>query len=200
MNGKSFLGIIYYLVSAINAISCIILLCVICPRIENLGFDYIGVIVAILALLITLLIGWNIWSLIDIKDIRKEFDTLHSEFQGQINYLHNKTDYDNAFMFGRTAQMMACSLTELGKEDMKMQMLCSAITSVKVFANLSSEKEYNSILGTTIEAMKATDEILLTESDIEELLIMIGEIKQRESIPLMDDLVLAIRNCKMRNQ
>lgn len=48
--------------------------------------------------------------------------------------------------------------------------------------------------------MKATDEILLTESDIEELLIMIGEIKQRESIPLVDDLVLAIRNCKMRNQ
>jgi hypothetical protein len=200
MTGKGFMRIIYYLVSAINAISCIILLCIICPRLENLGFDYIGVIVAILALLITLLMGWNIWSFIDIKGIRKEFDTLHSELQGQINYLHNKTDYNNAFIFGRTSQMIACSLTELGKEDMKMQMLCSAITSVKMFANLSSEKECNNILGTIIEAMKATNEILLAERDIAELLIMIGEIKHRESYPLIDDLVLLIRNCKMRNQ
>ena len=96
--------------------------------------------------------------------------------------------------------MIACSLTELGKEDMKMQMLCSAITSVKMFANLSSEKECNNILGTIIEAMKATNEILLAERDIAELLIMIGEIKHRESYPLIDDLVLLIRNCKMRNQ
>lgn len=198
MNGKFYWRIVYYLVSAINAISCIVLLCVICPRVENLGFDYMGVIVAILALLVTLLIGWNIWSMIDIKSIRKEFDTLRYEFQRQINYLQNKTDYNTAFMHGRTSQMMACSLTELGKEERKMDMLCSAIISVKMFANLSCEEEYNSILGTAIETMKATNEILLSEDNIDKLLLMIGEIQQRESIPLLNDLVLAIRNCKKK--
>lgn len=196
MSGKFYWRIVYYLVSAINAISCIILLCVICPRVNNLGFDYIGVVVAILALLVTLLIGWNIWSMIDIKGIRKEFDTLNYEFQRQINYLQNKTDYNTAFMHGRTSQMMACSLTELGKEERKMDMLYSAIISVKMFANLSCEKEYNSILGTAIETIKATSEILLSEDDLDKLLLMIGEIQQRESIPLIDELITAIRKCK----
>lgn len=199
MNDTGFWRIIYYLVSVVNAISCIVLLCIVCPRVENLGFDYVGVIVAILALLVTLLIGWNIWSMIDIKSIRKEFDALHYESQRQINYLQNETDYNTAFMHGRTSQMMACSLTELGKEDRKMDMLCSAITSVKVFANLSCEKEYNSILGTAIETMKATNEILLSEDNINKLLLMIGEIQQRESIPLLNDLVLAIRNCRKQS-
>jgi hypothetical protein len=196
MNIKGFLRIIFYLISVINAVSCIVLLCIICPRVENLGFDYMGVVVAILALLVTLLIGWNIWSMIDIKGIRKEFDDLHSDIQRQFNYLHNKTDYNTALMYGRTSQMIACALADIGKEDRKKDMLRSAITSVKMFANLSSEKEYNSILKTTLEAMKATEKIHLQESDIEKLLLMIGEIQQRESIPLLNDLVLAIRNCK----
>ena len=196
MNIKGFLRIIFYLISVINAISCIVLLCIICPRVENLGFDYMGVVVAILALLVTLLIGWNIWSIIDIKGIRKEFESLRSDIQSKDDYLHYKSDYNMALMFGRTSQMMACSLTGLGKEEQKIEMLYSAITSVKMFVNQSCKKECNSILATTIEAMKATNEILLSEDSIGELLLMIGEIQQRESIPLLNDLVLAIRNCK----
>jgi hypothetical protein len=48
-------------------------LCLYKPRI-NLDFDYLGAIVGILSLLITVLIGWNIYQLIDIKDLKKELD------------------------------------------------------------------------------------------------------------------------------
>lgn len=41
---------------------------------NQLGFDYIGAIVGILALLVTILIGWNIYTIIDIKKIRKEYN------------------------------------------------------------------------------------------------------------------------------
>lgn len=98
MNDKGFWGIIYYLVSTINAISCIVLLCVICPRIENLGFDYIGVIVAILALLVTLLIGWNIFTALD---FRKEVSAKIEECRKQCRHelrLHselNNKEFDN---------------------------------------------------------------------------------------------------------
>lgn len=196
MNDKIFGRIVYHLVSTINAISCIVLLCIICPRVKNLGFDYIGVVVTILALLVTLLIGWNIWSMIDIKGVRKEFNTLNLDIQHKFNYLQNMTDYNTALMYGRTSQMIACSLADIGKEELKKDMLCSAITSVKMFANLSSDKEYNSILRTTLEAMTVTEKIHLSEEDVEKLLLMIGEIQQRENIPLINDLVLAIRNCK----
>lgn len=43
-----------------------IVLC--CPRVidkDNLGFDYIGVIVGILSLLVAILIGWNIYTVVD---------------------------------------------------------------------------------------------------------------------------------------
>lgn len=45
---------------------------------QQTGFDYLGVIIAILALLVTLLVGWNIYSTIkakeEIKDIKDDFD------------------------------------------------------------------------------------------------------------------------------
>lgn len=53
--------------SAIAIIVSIIAICIACPHVPELGFDYQGVIVGILALLVTMLIGWNIFSIIDIR-------------------------------------------------------------------------------------------------------------------------------------
>lgn len=44
-----------------------------CPRKEELGFDYTGVIVGILSLLVTALIGWNIYKTLEIdRHIREK--------------------------------------------------------------------------------------------------------------------------------
>ena len=45
----------------------IIATCIAAYRTPELGFDYQGVIVGILSLLVTVLIGWNIYTFIDIK-------------------------------------------------------------------------------------------------------------------------------------
>ena len=50
--------LLFSLVASVTAI------CRTHPRVE-LGFDYMGLIVGILALLVTMLIGWQIWNLID---------------------------------------------------------------------------------------------------------------------------------------
>ena len=52
---------------------------------NQLGFDYIGVIVGILALLVTILIGWNIYQLVDVKGIRKEFEAYKEDVKADIN-------------------------------------------------------------------------------------------------------------------
>lgn len=49
---------------SISVIASVIAICRTCPRVE-LDFDYMGLIVGILALLVTILIGWQIWNLID---------------------------------------------------------------------------------------------------------------------------------------
>ena len=60
---------------SIAAIICsVVAICVSLPSAPELGIDYIGVIVGILSLLVTMLIGWQIWNTIAIeKKIKKEF-------------------------------------------------------------------------------------------------------------------------------
>lgn len=47
----------------------IIAICIACPHMPELGFDYQGVLVGILSLLVTALLGWNIYSAIQLDEI-----------------------------------------------------------------------------------------------------------------------------------
>ena len=53
---------------------CIAALCRTYPRTADLGFDYIGVLVGILALLVTVLIGWQVFNAIQMQNTLKEID------------------------------------------------------------------------------------------------------------------------------
>lgn len=84
-----FIKIVGWIVASINSLASIILLCVICPRFinnENLGFDYMGVIVAILSLLVTLLVAWQIFQTID---LRKKVDSVDDKLKD------SREDYDH---------------------------------------------------------------------------------------------------------
>ena len=63
---------------SIAAIICsVVAICVSLPSAPELGIDYIGVIVGILSLLVTMLIGWQIWNTIAIeKKIKAETKTV----------------------------------------------------------------------------------------------------------------------------
>ena len=56
---------------SIAAIICsVVAICVSLPSVPELGIDYIGVIVGILSLLVTMLIGWQIWNVTNYLKIR----------------------------------------------------------------------------------------------------------------------------------
>jgi hypothetical protein len=52
----------------------IVSICIAAYRSPELGFDYQGVLVGILTLLVTVLIGWQIYILFDLRKIREEID------------------------------------------------------------------------------------------------------------------------------
>ena len=52
----------------------VVSICVACPRNQELGFDYQGVLVGVLSLLVTVLVGWNIYTIIDIKNTKDKID------------------------------------------------------------------------------------------------------------------------------
>ena len=52
----------------------IILLCIYFPRHQELDFDYIGIIIGILSVLVTVLVGWNIYTAFDLSKRTKEIE------------------------------------------------------------------------------------------------------------------------------
>lgn len=76
---KSSLSTVIVALSILSLVVSIIALCISLPRVNLLNFDYLGLLVGILALLVTTLIGWNIYSLIDVKNIRKEQTAIQLE-------------------------------------------------------------------------------------------------------------------------
>lgn len=63
------------LITSLIAVICsLIALFHVCPRV--LGLDYLGIIVGILSFLITLLLGWNIYTVIDFKNKAKGLDDI----------------------------------------------------------------------------------------------------------------------------
>lgn len=68
--------------SVVAAITSVIAISIAAYRSPNLGFDYQGVIVGILSLLVTILIGWQIYNALEIKkEIKKEIDNSLSQFE-----------------------------------------------------------------------------------------------------------------------
>ena len=63
-----------------------------CPR-YNLDFDYLGLLVGILSLLVTALLGWNIYQVIDLKK-GKARDCRHTQYHKDI---HRQIAYQFVF-------------------------------------------------------------------------------------------------------
>ena len=79
---------------SITAIICsLVAICVSLPSAPELGIDYIGVIVGILSLLVTMLIGWQIYNAIIIeKKIKDEVKLIEKSFQKEIQAIKDESE------------------------------------------------------------------------------------------------------------
>lgn len=59
-------------VCVLSFVVSVIALCFSIPKTDGLGFDYSGLLVGVLSFIVTLLIGWNIYTVIDIGKTRSE--------------------------------------------------------------------------------------------------------------------------------
>ena len=90
--------IISVLISSLAIIYSIVALCLVVPRSRELSFDYIGVIVGILSLLVTVLIGWNIATALNLKEewaqFKKASDDNRKEMEDLMTTHSNRIDED----------------------------------------------------------------------------------------------------------
>lgn len=78
---------------SIAAIICsVVAICVSLPSVPELGIDYIGVIVGILSLLVTMLIGWQIYNVITIdKKIDGKIEQVSNYLSNNIKEINKET-------------------------------------------------------------------------------------------------------------
>ena len=90
-------------VSCISLLLSVIAVCAAFWRSPDLSFDYQGVIVGVLSLLVTVLIGWNIYTTIGIESRINKFKyavpiSLCTSLAQLGRALYNNDDYANALM------------------------------------------------------------------------------------------------------
>ena len=81
MRKRAYVILIFRGLSAVALVISIVALCRVAPRLNDSGlaFDYMGVIVGVLSILVTALLGWNIYQVIDIRSIKNDFDLIRRE-------------------------------------------------------------------------------------------------------------------------
>lgn len=73
-------NLVVLMINLLLVVANLILLSVNAPA-KNLGFDYCGVVVAIFGLLVTLLVAWNIYSVVDFRDSSKKIEFLSAKVE-----------------------------------------------------------------------------------------------------------------------
>lgn len=194
---KIIIKAIYYIIITINALSCITLLFVICPRViehENLGFDYMGVIIAVLSLLITVLIGWNIYQLVDFSEKSKQFNNLKGQQEKELNYIHNKADYNQALVYAIMSQTFSAHFAPNEDSIIKYEMLTKGLYALKTLSNFPDcEKEISSLTETIIKGLNNSSSVPLDEKTKTNLLLMCGEINNKNKISKYETIIELIK-------
>ena len=171
--------------SIVSVVISIIAICISCPHKAELGFDYQGVIVGILALLVTMLIGWNIYSIIDIRKIREELLTtkVNSAFNAEKNNAitcHAVSDYYYHFLL---------KSDPLGIE---YQFLYYRISELFHVSNIRDTETCNVIVKVLLEMIKSPEDIHILQSCKDRLIGLLSMVNEKEKIVKYNELMSAI--------
>ena len=86
---KKILIIIALLLGFAGGICGIVAICICSPR-QAGDFDYLGLLVGILSLLILFTVGWQIYTLIDTQKLRTDYEDLNRKLESQYSELDKK--------------------------------------------------------------------------------------------------------------
>ena len=166
---KSFKDIWLWPISTISFLCSVVALCRTFCRAE-LQFDYIGVVVAILSILITILIGWNIWNVIDMKTdidkVKKQFEDFYSsihkkqeELDKKITELDKKQENIKYFGYAITDFCQVYSKLEPAKKDY-FKTYCKSLNALRNFIKTDEKLEWyaNACIYNMSEALRMAKE------------------------------------------
>ena len=169
------------ILSAISIMVSVAALCRTYPHTSDLGMDYQGVIVGILALLVTVLVGMNLYTLVDFGRATKEVELLKAKLYNDINTSLALNSNDTFIMY----HYLITGIAPLGLE---YNLIRSALSSL---VHLSSIGQYDAcgvVSKALVQCVVNPSGITITRKSKEELLSLLSEVKQPKKIRLFLDV------------
>lgn len=176
LNAKEYILIAMSLAAIVLSL---ISICKVYPRTSDFGLDYQGWIVGVLSLLVTILIGWQIFTLIDIKRIRQEI------YSKEI-HIYNRSELNiSEFHIGMfTMYINMEKQGYLNVYELLNHGLCAIVHQSRINIEPSSNEIIVLLLGLSREIKKAK----LTQEQIKALLSLLSEIQNSSQLDRYIDL------------
>jgi len=158
------------------------------PSIE-LSVNYEGVFLGVLSFAVTLLIGWNIYTVVDLKEYQKKYNVLNKKIERGVNYLHNKEDYNQGLSMAYNSMGLAGAISKESQENIKIQMLLQGAAALKTLSTLGEFGICQSVVNTLLETNSVTDKIILSEEEINNIHSLLMEVPHMDKIDGLLDLI-----------
>ena len=199
MNGIKNNHIVVILLLFLNLVFAGINICIVFPRTQDLCFDYIGVIVGIFALLVTVLIGWNVYSLIDLNHRSDKYEkSIHtlSELINTVRYIEDNNNLSTESSFFNVYRHFLND-TYPGAE---YYLILHGLNSIATSMLNNNIEMATSMTKTMLEIIKEPQEIIISSKSKKDLLTHISFVKNSDKIPNFNVLVEKIALIKTNDK
>lgn len=183
---KDWRNVIKWFLSIASFLFSLAVLCKAFPRLIEIpnetGFDYIGVIIGVLSLLVTVLMGWNIYSVIDMKYMKKQIEEISV---GAFSNLHKN------MAISEQTNFMLYHYLLLRKDPLGLEyrLIYHGIASLYHTSMFGDINMCNVIVKGLLECIAHPDQIIIKENKKNEILLLVAGVKNANKIEQFSELV-----------
>ena len=184
--------IILYIIIIASLVMSTVTMCHSFPRIY--GIDYIGVIIGILSLLVTILIGWNIYTVIDFNKKKEELSKNEAVLSDLILRVNNNTTADSAALEFYFAYLYAYLLTNNEPLGLGFWYINHTLNAILKYSEIAKYKECNALVEMLLSTITEPPKIKVNKERKEDLLKLVLSIHGIGNIDKYSDVLSLVSN------
>lgn len=168
--------------SVASTLISVITLCLVAFRSKPLTLDWMGILVGVLALLVTALIGWQIYVFVDINRKAKELAQLTAE-------AHLKTEKSLALSEDAAAGVYYYLLLKEDPLGLEYQFLYHRVSSLFHTSNFNDIETCNIIVKVILEVLIDPTQVNMIQACKDRLLVLLTKVQHTDKITGYSELV-----------
>lgn len=154
-------------------------------------------LVGVLSVIVTLLVTWNIYSMFDVKAVKKDMEIKIKKIDRELNYAHNKMDDYEADTNAFLSQISAALFSKDSDVKIKELSLLHGVSALCVYSKLPGDEiKAQNMVYIINDLLDRTKHLKLDSDFIYQLILRCGSINNQDKIVGFSDMITKIRACE----